>query len=90
MHAAKPWQAGCNEIERSLIAYLGSRPRAADTLDGIVSWWLPLQRYATARERIEAALAHLVDLDVLRRDRLPDGTDLYALDGDSQPPLPAN
>lgn len=83
MRAAKPQQAGCNEIERSLIAYLDSRPCAADTLDGIVSWWLPLQRYAAARGSIEAALAHLVELDVLRRDRLPDGTDLYALDGGS-------
>ncbi|HEY8011954.1 MAG TPA: hypothetical protein VIE67_13255 [Rudaea sp.] len=73
-------RGGSGEIENAVITYLGSRPRAADTLEGIVSWWLPLQRYEIARVRIETVLAHLVDAGVLRRDRLPDGADLYALD----------
>ena len=71
----------CEDIERSLVAYLTSRPRASDTLDGIVSWWLPLQQYVTERERIEAALARLVALDILRCERRADGTELYALEG---------
>lgn len=71
---------GGREIENAVISYLGNRPRAADTLEGIVSWWLPLQRYETARVRIENALRHLVEVGVLRRDRLPDGAELYALD----------
>ena len=68
-----------DELAQSLVAYLDSRPRAADTLEGIVSWWLPLQRYAAARSRIEETLSVLVDFGLLRRDRLADGTEIFAL-----------
>jgi hypothetical protein len=67
------------EIERSLLSYLRGHPQAADTLDGIVEWWLPLQRYETARLRIEGALERLVADGILRRDLLHDGAVLYAL-----------
>lgn len=67
------------EIERSLLSYLRGHPQAADTLDGIVEWWLPLQRYETARLRIERTLERLVADGTLRRDQLHDGAVLYAL-----------
>lgn len=67
------------EIERSLLGYLRGHPQAADTLDGIVEWWLPLQRYETARLRIERTLERLVADGTLRRDLLRDGAVLYAL-----------
>jgi hypothetical protein len=66
------------EIERSLLTYLRGHPQAADTLDGIVEWWLPLQRYETARLRIERTLEKLVADGTLRRDLLQDGAVLYA------------
>jgi hypothetical protein len=67
------------EIERSLLSYLRGHPQAADTLEGIIEWWLPLQRYETARLRIEDALERLVADGTLRRDLLHDGAVLYAL-----------
>ena len=67
------------EIERSLLSYLRGHPQAADTLDGIVEWWLPLQRYETARRRIERVLDRLVADGTLRRDLLQDDVVLYAL-----------
>lgn len=67
------------EVEHAVLAYLAQHPDAADTLEGIVSWWLPQQRYETERRRIESALGHLVDRGQLRRDRLPGGAALYAL-----------
>jgi len=70
--------AGDPEIEEAVVSYLRNHPEAADTLDGIVSWWLPLQRYETSKARIEAALTHLVEVGVLQRDRLPDGEKLYS------------
>lgn len=80
---------GSAEVERAVLAYLDAHPEAADTLDGIITWWLPLQRYEIERVRIEHALAHLVELGVLRRDRLPDGAELYALSSDTEhPPRP--
>jgi hypothetical protein len=74
------------EIERSVLAYLHSHPQAADTLRGIVNWWLPLQRYENSRQRIEKVLAALVAEGLLHRDRLPDGEVLYALNEHRRPP----
>jgi len=68
------------EVESAVLAYLDRHPGASDTLDGIAQWWLPRQRYVTARQRIEGVLARLVADGVLQRRRLPDGTALYALD----------
>ncbi|MGO1001015.1 hypothetical protein [Lysobacter sp. CA196] len=67
------------EIEAAVLGYIGAHPLAADTLDGIVRWWLPQQRYVTAHARIEATLERLVDDGALRLRRLPDGTALYSL-----------
>jgi hypothetical protein len=67
------------EVERAVLGYLNKHPQAADTLDGITSWWLPQQRYETARERIEDALTRLVNSGVLRRQSLPGGELLYQL-----------
>lgn len=78
---------GGAEIERALLAYLRGHPRAADTIDGIVEWWLPLQRFATARECVERALDKLAANGTLRRESLHDGRVLYALNI-MQPPSP--
>jgi hypothetical protein len=40
--------------------YLRAHPSAADTIDGIIQWWLPLQHYEMERENIEKALDGLV------------------------------
>ena len=80
MHEPPPAQPEpTGEIERAVIGYLAQHPDAADTLDGIVAWWLPRQRYETARDRIEAALASLVAQGLLRASGLPGGPELYAL-----------
>lgn len=71
--------ASSGEVERAVMGYLRTHPDAADTLDGIVDWWLPQQRYETERARIEAALRVLVARGLLRRSDLPGGTELYAL-----------
>jgi hypothetical protein len=40
--------------------YLRANPSAADTVDGIIQWWLPLQGDEMKREDIEGALEDLV------------------------------
>lgn len=75
------------EVERSVLGYLRCHPNAADTLDGIVSWWLPQQRYEMEHERIKRVLQQLVQGGELRSYPLPDGTLLYALNRDRNAPL---
>ncbi|MDE2154820.1 MAG: hypothetical protein KGJ32_02835 [Xanthomonadaceae bacterium] len=82
-------ESGCEEdIQLTLLAYLHRHPRAADTLRGIVSRWLPQQRYESGCQRIEQALDALIAKGELRRDRLPDGEVLYALNSRTRPSQP--
>lgn len=75
------------EIEHAVLSYLEQRPQAADTLDGIVRWWLPQQRYSIAQARIEATLQRLVSQGLLQQRRLPTGDALYVR---SEPPEATN
>ncbi len=77
-----------DEIRRSVLAYLQVHPRAADTLRGVVNWWLPQQRYENSCRRIEQVLAALVAEGLLQRDQLPDGEVLYALNEQPRPSPP--
>ncbi len=74
-----------DEIERSVLAYLHRHPQAADTLSGIVHWWLPRQRYESGCQRIERVLSELVARGLVRRDPLPQGDVLYALSPPARP-----
>ena len=74
------------EGEHAVLAYLHHHPQAADTLRGIVNWWLPQQRFESGRERIERVLSELVDRGLLRRDPLPHGEVLYALNKHTRSP----
>jgi len=47
-------------LEDEIVRYLRSHPQAADTVDGVVHWWLPRQRLEEARDAIEGALEALV------------------------------
>ena len=41
--------------------YLAKHPDAADTLEGVVNWWLVRQRYENAVTRVSRALELLVE-----------------------------
>ena len=49
-----------------LAAYLESHPDAADTAEGILTWWLARQRYAQTKLNIEQALKHLTEQGLVR------------------------
>jgi len=65
-----------------ILAYLRAHPQASDSLEGIVSWWLPT-RFAAARDLVQDSLDRLVALALVERTRLADGTIVYGrpLDG---------
>lgn len=62
-----------------IVSYLLAHQNAADSLDGIVDWWLPSQRYETARDVIQNALDDLVRQGVVEEILLGNGTCLYRL-----------
>jgi hypothetical protein len=61
-----------------ILRYLRAHPQAADTVDGIVMWWLPRQRYEEAVDRVQHALDDLVARGLVDRITLVDGTVLFA------------
>lgn len=57
--------------------YLAQREGAADTFEGLVTWWLFRQRLAEAENKIRLAVQYLCDHGVIRKRTLADGTILY-------------
>jgi hypothetical protein len=58
-------------------AHLAAHPAAADSAEGVASWWLGAQGLAATARDVEAALAALVRQRRLRRVQLADGNTLY-------------
>jgi hypothetical protein len=75
-------------IATSILAYLRKHPQAADTLRGIVNWWLPQQSREGGYQHVEQALAALVLEGKLCSTELPNGEVLYALNRPTKPRLP--
>lgn len=69
------------EIQRlhdAILHYLRSNPNAADSLEGIMNWWLPKRGYAQANtEEVMLALDQLIAAGVVEKILLVDGTILY-------------
>ena len=63
-----------------LTRYVLAHPRGADTLDGVVSWWLPpdLAQIALPSE-VEHALQELIARGLIEQRWLPSGQLLYAV-----------
>ena len=49
-----------NEIARNILAYLVEHPKAQDTLEGIMQWWLLEQEIKFQKEKVREAIADLV------------------------------
>ncbi len=64
---------------REIIEYLRSHPEAADTVDGILDWWIPAQRHENAKNEIQQALHELVEQGLIEEVVLGNGNRLYRL-----------
>jgi hypothetical protein len=58
---------------------LRAHPDAADSIEGIIDWWLPIQRYETARVAVERALKELVSEGTVEEVDCGAGRVLYKL-----------
>lgn len=64
-------------IAEEIAEYLAVQESAADTLDGIVQWWLLRQRLQEGRRQVEAAVDLLCRKGTLKQQKLVDGTVVY-------------
>ena len=64
-----------DEIDRAVLTYLEAHPSAADTLEGIVAWWLEQRRIRYGVEIVSGALERLITSgaveELRRRDETP-------------------
>jgi hypothetical protein len=58
--------------------YVTEHPRAADTTEGIRSWWVTPECYGASREDVQAALDYLVELGRMSRVVIAGGAAIYA------------
>ena len=65
-------------IARDVQAYLESHPHAADTLEGVVKWWLMRQRYDQAEELVSKALALLEEEGRVVKASTADGRTIFS------------
>lgn len=65
-------------IAKIIERYVVEHPRAADTAEGIRSWWVPSERRSDSIEDVQMALDYLVECGRLSRSVLPDGAAIYS------------
>ena len=53
------------QVARAIENYLRTHPQAADSLEGIASWWVPRQRIHDELEVVQAALVQLARAGVV-------------------------
>ena len=66
-----------SEQRAAILLYLAACPHAADTVEGVVNWWLPRQRYEDTREAIEKILEELAAEGLVLKTHLPDNKVMY-------------
>jgi hypothetical protein len=62
---------------QGILSYLGAHPEAADTLEGIASWWLPPPTYSVTLENLQTALDRMAGDRRIARIHLADGRMLF-------------
>lgn len=65
-------------VAQQIRTYLKDHPQAADSLAGVVSWWLPAGQSSPQPDVVRAALELLQVQGVVSRRVLPDGNVIYA------------
>ncbi len=66
------------KLAREIGLYLTNHPRAADTLEGIVKWWLVKTRYEFWSKKVKRALDKLIAEGVVKAERNIDGEFIYS------------
>jgi hypothetical protein len=69
-----------------IFAYLRRNPGAGDTLEGIVRWWMGLERIESLAAEVVEALGDLTRQGSIRAHRLADGATFYTASDRASPP----
>ena len=70
------------EVSLKILRYLDKNPNAADTVDGVLEWWLPKQSMVEQEAVVRRALEQQVQRKLLLTKRLSDSRTHYRLNKD--------
>lgn len=70
------------KVAQKILRYLNENPNAADTVDGILEWWLLKQSMVDDRPVVERALSALLARDLIRAVHSADSRRHYQLNVD--------
>jgi hypothetical protein len=69
-----------------ILAYLRRNPGAGDTLEGIVRWWLGLERIESLAAEVAQVLGDLTRQGMVRAHRCANGTTFCTANDRASPP----
>ena len=69
-------------VELKILSYLDENPHAADTVEGILQWWLLEQTIVEVRKAVELALNRLVDRNLVIKLHASDARQHYRVNAD--------
>jgi hypothetical protein len=70
------------EVALKILRYLDHNPKAADTVEGILEWWLPKQSINEEKRVVEQALERMVSRSFLLAMQSSDARKHYRLNTD--------
>ena len=70
------------EVALKILRYLQEHPRAADTANGILEWWLLKQSISEEQNLVDQALKMLVEKNLILSTTAVDGRKHYCLNAD--------
>lgn len=68
-----------SNVRNAITRYFQQHPQAADTVDGIVKWWLPQFDINLPLENVLRVLERMVEAGELNKSEKRDGSVIYAL-----------
>jgi hypothetical protein len=71
-------ERGIAPLSEEILCYLRAYPETADTVDGIIEWWLPKQHRKMAREQVQQVLDQLIARSVVTKTVLANGEKVYS------------
>lgn len=75
----KPSQSNLSPIACDILAYLAEFPRAQDTVEGIMQWWVLRQEIKRMTTMVETGIAELVAQKMVLERRSKDGRVHYRI-----------
>jgi len=77
------WKERVDSVAREIERYLESHPYAADSLEGITTWWVSKQRIRYELEVVRAALEQLTHSGIVSSGMTDENDPVYRLNDKS-------